>query len=35
MPSASGNMDFKREFDFKIGNAIFRKNRPAPASTAP
>jgi CxxC motif-containing protein (DUF1111 family) len=22
---SSGNMDFKREFDFKIGNAIFRK----------
>ena len=23
---SSGNMDFKREFNFKIGNAIFRKN---------
>ena len=31
---ASGNMDFKREFDFKIGNAIFRKNWvSSPAST--
>ncbi|MGB3037376.1 MAG: hypothetical protein WBB72_08335, partial [Methyloceanibacter sp.] len=24
--ASSGNMDFKRELDFKIGNAIFRKN---------
>jgi CxxC motif-containing protein (DUF1111 family) len=31
---SSGNMDFKREFDFKIGNAIFRKNWvSAPSST--
>jgi CxxC motif-containing protein (DUF1111 family) len=31
---SSGNMDFKRELDFKIGNAIFRKNWvSAPAST--
>lgn len=31
---SSGNMDFKREFDFKIGNAIFRKLWvSAPAST--
>ncbi len=31
---SSGNLDFKREFDFKIGNAIFRKNWvSAPAST--
>lgn len=30
----SPNMSFKREFDFKIGNAIFRKLwAPAPAST--
>ena len=32
--ASSGNMDFKRELDFKIGNAIFRKNWvSAPAST--
>ena len=31
---SSGNMDFKREFNFKIGNAIFRKNWvSAPSST--
>jgi CxxC motif-containing protein (DUF1111 family) len=31
---SSGNMDFKRELDFKIGNAIFRKNWvSAPSST--
>jgi CxxC motif-containing protein (DUF1111 family) len=31
---SSGNMDFKREFDFKIGNAIFRKTWvSAPSST--
>ncbi len=31
---SSGNMDFKRELDFKIGNSIFRKNWvSAPAST--
>lgn len=31
---ASGNLDFKKEFDFKIGNAIFRKLWvSAPAST--
>ena len=31
---ASGNLDFKREFDFKIGNGIFRKTWvSAPAST--
>ena len=31
---SSGNMEFKREFDFKIGNAIFRKNWvSAPSST--
>ena len=31
---SSGNMDFKRELDFKIGNAMFRKNWvSAPAST--
>jgi hypothetical protein len=23
---SSGNMDFKRELDFKVGNGIFRKN---------
>jgi CxxC motif-containing protein (DUF1111 family) len=32
--ASSGNMDFKRELDFKIGNAIFRKNWvSAPSST--
>ncbi len=32
--ASSGNMDFKRELDFKIGNAMFRKNWvSAPAST--
>ncbi len=32
--NSSGNLDFKREFDFKIGNAIFRKLWvSAPAST--
>jgi CxxC motif-containing protein (DUF1111 family) len=31
---SSGDMDFKRELDFKIGNAIFRKNWvSAPSST--
>ena len=31
---SSGNMDFKRELNFKIGNAIFRKNWvSAPSST--
>jgi CxxC motif-containing protein (DUF1111 family) len=31
---SSGNMDFKRELDFKIGNAIFRKSWiSAPSST--
>ena len=31
---SSGNMDFKRELNFKIGNSIFRKNWvSAPAST--
>ena len=31
---SSGNMDFKRELDFKIGNAIFRKTWiSAPSST--
>lgn len=31
---SSGNMNFKREFNFKIGNAIFRKNWvSAPSST--
>jgi CxxC motif-containing protein (DUF1111 family) len=31
---SSGNMDFKRELDFKIGNSIFRRNWvSAPAST--
>jgi len=31
---SSGNLDFKRELDFKIGNAIFRKNWvSAPSST--
>lgn len=31
---SSGNMDFKRELDFKIGNSIFRKNWvSAPSST--
>ena len=31
---SSGNLDFKREFDFKIGNAVFRKLWvSAPAST--
>ena len=31
---SSGNMDFKRELDFKIGNGIFRKNWvSAPSST--
>jgi CxxC motif-containing protein (DUF1111 family) len=32
--ASSGNMDFKRELNFKIGNAIFRKNWvSAPSST--
>ena len=32
--NSSGNLDFKREFDFKIGNAVFRKLWvSAPAST--
>src|SRR6185437_5317555 len=31
---SSGNMDFKRELDFKVGNGIFRKNWvSAPSST--
>jgi len=31
---SSGNMDFKRELDFKVGNGIFRKNWvSSPAST--
>jgi CxxC motif-containing protein (DUF1111 family) len=31
---SSGNLDFKRELDFKVGNAMFRKNWvSAPAST--
>src|SRR5262249_674404 len=33
-PLASGNMDFGRELDFKVGNGIFRKNWvSAPSST--
>ena len=32
--ASSGNMDFKRELDFKVGNGIFRKNWvSAPSST--
>ena len=32
--NSSGNLDFKRELDFKIGNAMFRKNWvSAPSST--